>query len=125
MSFIPPSRAADQTADPPVDYRQQIRPILRQRCIACHGALKQEAGLRLDTAELAIQGGDSGPAIVRGDVAASILVDRISASDAAERMPPEKEGAPLSAEQITLLRSWIAAGAAAPADEQPEADPKA
>ena len=54
-----------------------------------------------------------------------MIIDRVSATDIAERMPPEKEGSPLSAEQISLLRSWIAAGAAAPADEQPEADPKA
>jgi len=113
-------RAADD-----VDYLQQIRPILRERCFACHAALKQEGGLRLDTAALAIKGGDSGPVIVPGDASKSRIVDRVSAADIAERMPPEKEGAPLSAEQIALLRSWIAAGAAAPADEQPDADPKA
>ena len=57
-----------RAADEPVDYLKQIRPILRERCIACHGSLKQEGGLRLDTAALAIKGGDSGPVIVPGDV---------------------------------------------------------
>jgi Protein of unknown function (DUF1553)/Protein of unknown function (DUF1549)/Planctomycete cytochrome C len=111
-------------ADEPADYLKQIRPILRERCIACHGSLKQEGGLRLDTAELAIKGGDSGSVIIRGDVSKSLIISRISATDVAERMPPENEGAPLSAEQILLVRDWIAAGAAAPADEQPETDPK-
>ncbi len=120
LSISNPSRAADA----PADYLRQIRPILRERCIACHGSLKQEGGLRLDTAELAIQGGDSGPVILRGDVAKSLIISRVSATDVDERMPPESQGSPLSAEQISLLRSWIAAGAAAPADEQPEADPQ-
>src|SRR5207302_1241107 len=54
---------AVSAADDRVDYVKQIRPILRERCVACHGVLKQEAGLRLDTAALAIKGGDSGTAI--------------------------------------------------------------
>ena len=62
--------------------------------------------------------------ILRGDVAKSLIIRRVSATDVAERMPPESQGSPLSAEQISLMRSWIAAGAAAPADEQPEADPQ-
>ena len=36
-------------ADEPIDYVKQIKPVLRERCFACHGALKQEGGLRLDT----------------------------------------------------------------------------
>lgn len=113
-----------QASDEAADYLKQVKPLLRERCYACHGALKQEAGLRLDTAAFAERGGDSGPAIKRGDVAASLLLYRVSASDAAERMPPEEEGEPLSAEQIALLRHWIAAGAQAPQAEQPEVDPR-
>ncbi|MFP6765594.1 MAG: DUF1553 domain-containing protein [Planctomycetaceae bacterium] len=105
------------------DYRKQIRPLLRQRCVACHGALRQEAGLRLDTVALMLAGGDSGPAIVRGDVANSLLLKRVSATDMDERMPPEKEGEALSAAQIKLIRDWITAGAPAPKDEQPDASP--
>jgi mono/diheme cytochrome c family protein len=108
--------------DDRVDYRTQIRPILRERCIACHGALKQQAGLRLDTAALAIKGGDGGAAIEPGDVDGSLLFLRVSASNASERMPPE--GEPLQPEQIAALRQWIAQNAEAPADEQPERDPR-
>jgi mono/diheme cytochrome c family protein len=111
-------------ADEPVDYLTQVKPILQQRCYACHGALKQEAGLRLDTAALAIKGGESGAAVVAGELAdSSILLKRVAATNAEERMPPSEEGEPLTAEQIELIRRWIAGGAKLPADEQPEADP--
>lgn len=107
-----------------IDYLAQIKPLLRERCYTCHGALKQEAGLRLDTAASALRGGDSGPAAVKGDAAASLLLARVTAADVAERMPPEFEGEPLSAEEVAKLRDWIAAGAPAPQEEQPELDPR-
>jgi hypothetical protein len=106
----------------PIDYSRDIKPILKERCFACHGALKQEAELRLDTAALISKGGDSGPAIKAGDAADSLLLARVSADDEAERMPPE--GMPLSTAQIALLRAWIEQGAIAPADEKPEEDPQ-
>ncbi|QDU36354.1 Chromosome partition protein Smc [Maioricimonas rarisocia] len=109
-------------ADGPVNYETDIKPILRARCYACHGALKQEGSLRLDTARTSIAGGDSGPAIVAGDPAGSLLIERIAADDEFDRMPPE--GKPLTAEQIDLIRRWIAQGAQAPADERPEEDPR-
>ena len=107
-------------ADERVNYMEQIKPILRERCFACHGALKQEGSLRLDTAALAIKGGDSGAAIKPGDVKASLLLKRVAASDAGERMPPE--GEPLKPEQIAALRNWIIQKAEAPPDEQSERD---
>lgn len=109
-------------ADGPVEYLRQIKPVLAERCFACHGAIKQESGLRLDTAALAIQGGDSGAAITPGDADASLLIERVTASDDSQRMPPE--GEPLKPEQIGALRTWIDQNAAAPADEQPERDPR-
>ncbi len=105
----------------PVDYARDIKPILKERCYACHGALKQKAKLRLDTAAHALAGGKTGPAIEPGKPAASLLVERVSDTDDRSRMPPE--GKPLTAEQIALLKAWIEQGAKAPKDEQPEADP--
>ncbi|MBA3484163.1 MAG: DUF1549 domain-containing protein, partial [Pirellulales bacterium] len=110
------------SADEGVDYLQSIKPVLHERCTACHGALKQEAGLRLDTAALAKKGGDSGPAITPGDAESSRLIQRVAALDAAERMPPE--GKPLTPEQIAALRAWIVQEAPAPADEAPEQHPR-
>jgi mono/diheme cytochrome c family protein len=119
-SFSPTDLASADNGD--VDYLQQIKPIFHERCTACHGALKQEAGLRLDTATLAIKGGDSGPTITPGNAASSLLIQRVSANDESERMPPE--GKPLAPEQITALRSWVAQDAPAPTDEEPEQDPR-
>jgi hypothetical protein len=103
-------------------YVDTIKPLLKQRCYACHGALKQEAGLRLDTVQFIKSGGDSGPAIHPGDGAGSLLVHRASATDTT-RMPPEHEGERMEAEQLDLLRRWINEGAPAPAQETPEPDP--
>jgi mono/diheme cytochrome c family protein len=105
-------------------YSGKIRPLLAKACFSCHGSLKQEAGLRLDTVDLLALGGDSGPAIVRGDAAASLIVERVADQDPDSRMPPEGEGEPLTTEQVEMLRTWIAAGAPAPAGEEPEADPR-
>jgi mono/diheme cytochrome c family protein len=104
-----------------VDYLKQVKPLLEARCYSCHGALKQKGKLRLDTASLAIKGGDSGPAVVAGDPAKSELLVRVQAKGG-DRMPPEHEGEPLTGPQVELLRKWIAAGAPHPADEKPEAD---
>ena len=106
----------------PVDYLRDIKPVLRERCVACHGALQQQAELRLDTVKSMLQGGDSGVALVPGKPEESLLLERIAAQDPSIRMPPE--GEPLTSEQLARFRTWIADGAAAPAEEHPEADPR-
>ena len=106
----------------PVDYLKDVKPVLVARCYSCHGALKQEAKLRLDTAEFIRKGGKHGPAIVPGKPAESLLLKKVSAPSLDERMPPEGEA--LHEPQIAGLRDWIAAGAIAPRDEQPESDPR-
>ena len=110
-------------AEPAVDYLTQVKPLLRARCYSCHGALKQKGGLRLDTVELMLKGGDSGAVIEHDPAKQSELIARVSTSDLSVRMPPEHEGEPLSVEQVELIKQWIAAGVSAPADETPETDP--
>ncbi len=105
-----------------VDYAGRIKPLLQARCYACHGALKQKGGLRLDTAALAIRGGQGPAAIKPGDVEGSLLIERVSAEDESDRMPPDGEA--LRPSEVAALRAWIAQGARAPADEQPERDPR-
>ena len=109
-------------ADESVDYVRQIKPVLQARCYACHGVLKQEAGLRLDTAELAVKGSSSGVVVKPSDAAGSSLLHRVTATDESERMPPE--GEPLKPDEVAALRLWIAQGANGPADEVPERDPR-
>ena len=115
-------RADDAVAEQPVDYVKQIKPVLRERCYACHGALKQEAGLRLDTVALVTKGGENGAVVDVREAVQSLILKRVTATVESERMPPE--GEPLSAAQLGLLKAWIAQGAKGPADEQPERDPR-
>ncbi len=105
-----------------VDYEKEIKPLLKERCYACHGALKQKADLRLDTAAAMRKGGDGGD-ILADDPA--LLLERVTTTDKDDRMPPEGEGSMLNTEQVAKLKAWITAGAPAPANEQPEADPRA
>ncbi len=115
---ISSARAADR-----VDYARQVKPILTARCFACHGALKQESGLRVDTARAMLAGGEGGPAVVPGSAGESPLIDRVC-GEGGDRMPPTSEGVGLAADQIAVLRAWIEQGARAPADETPEPDPR-
>ncbi len=103
-------------------YEKTVKPILQSRCFACHGALKQEAGLRLDTAAAMLVGGDSGAAIVAGRAMDSLLLNRVTSKEDGERMPPEGEH--LKPEQIEAIQQWITSGAKAPENETPEEDPR-
>jgi hypothetical protein len=105
-----------------VDYLRDVKPVLKQRCFACHGALKQQAKLRLDSVALMRAGGRHGPAVVPGSAGGSLLIKRVTHPDESSRMPPL--GKPLTEAQLTLLRAWIDQGAPAPSDEKPEEDPR-
>ncbi|HIF33565.1 MAG TPA: DUF1553 domain-containing protein [Planctomycetaceae bacterium] len=105
----------------PVDYTRDVKPLLRQHCYACHGGLKQKGGLRLDTGSAARMGGDSGPAIVAGNIPKSLLLHALT-GEAGFKMPPKEQGATLSVDEIDVIRRWIVAGAHSPDNEQPEAD---
>ncbi|MED6335173.1 MAG: DUF1549 domain-containing protein, partial [Planctomycetota bacterium] len=101
----------DPVADPAVDFRREIEPVLAARCVKCHGPDKQKEGLRLDQRTAAFRGGDSGePGIVPGDSAGSELFRRINPTDELDRMPPK--GEPLSTDEIALIQRWIDEGAA-------------
>ena len=115
---------APATCEADADYERDIKPLFAKKCGACHSALAQEAELRLDAGSLIHEGGESGQVIVPGEAASSLLIERITAEDAADRMPPEGEGEPLTPEQVELVRSWIDGGAAFPDDEAIPADPR-
>ena len=85
------------------DYTRDIKPLLRERCSSCHGPLKQKGDLRLDAGRL-----------ISRERHVDILA-RITSHDEEERMPPE--GPRLSANQVALVRAWIAAGAPYPESE--------
>lgn len=114
-----PAQATDR-----VDYQRDIKPLLEHKCIACHGALQQQAGLRLDAGQLIHAGGESGTVLSAGKADASLLIDRVTATDATLRMPPDGEGEPLTALQVEILKRWINQGAEYPEDEAIPDDPK-
>lgn len=101
-------------AGPQVDYNRDIRPILAKNCYACHGPDEAHRArkLRLDQREAAIKPLKNGNiAIAPGDLAKSELLRRVTAEDAAERMPPQNTGVRLTPAQIALLKLWIEQGA--------------
>jgi mono/diheme cytochrome c family protein len=101
-----------------VDFAQDVRPILAQRCYACHGPDQHKGGLRLDGKLKALQGGNSGPAIVPGKSGESLLVDLVAGLDEGQVMPPK--GPRLTPEQVDTLRRWIDQGASWPGSESDE-----
>ena len=97
-----------------LSYNRDIRPILAENCLDCHGqdAQARKGGLRLDVREDALKGGKSGdPAIVPGKPSASSLITRVEMHDGDDLMPPPKTGKRLTPEQIATLRQWISSGA--------------
>ena len=92
-------------------YLTDIKPILQARCYACHGVLKQEGELRLDTGAALRSATDNG----------AVVLERISSSDEELRMPPI--GEPLTLEEIDKFKQWVAGGAESPANESAESDP--
>jgi hypothetical protein len=107
--------AEPQSKAAPIDYLSQVKPLLAEKCYSCHGTLKQESELRLETVDLMRTGGDSGPAVQPGKSADSLLLQRISSRDA-DQMPPRGEGSPLKPDQVRVIKKWIEEGCNAPAE---------
>ena len=86
-------------------FDTHVAPLLARRCLDCHNAIDKKGGLNLASAEAALAGGETGPAIAPGKLDDSLLWQRV----ADEEMPPKH---PLPAAEQETLRAWIAAGAA-------------
>ncbi len=100
---------------PPVDFVRDIEPILRNRCIECHGSSKQKGGLRLDRRADALKGGDSGRLVVAKNPDQSVIFQRITHKDDELRMPAK--GEKLGDDQIASVRRWIEEGAVWPKED--------
>ena len=108
------SSDAPERAAASIDFDRDIRPVLSDKCFTCHGpdAEARKARLRLDIeedAKAALRSG--GHAIVAGAPEDSELIYRVATDDPFDRMPPEETGKVVSAEEVQLLRRWIAEGA--------------
>ena len=97
-------------------FERHVRPVLVESCYSCHSAEaeKSKGGLRVDTAEALLAGGDSGPSIVPGAPENSLLIKAILYTDDEPRMPPESKGGKLPIEAIRALTEWVAMGAPDP-----------
>jgi hypothetical protein len=96
-------------ADHKIDFSKEVKPIFEASCVKCHGRGKDKGGLRIDTRETLLKGSDSGPVIVPGKSADSLLIALVQGFDPDSVMP--KKGSRLTREQIGVLRAWIDQGA--------------
>jgi len=97
----------------PVRFNRDIRPILSDKCLNCHGpdSGTREGDLRLDDETDAKLDRGGYAAIVPGQASASELIRRITSDDESEQMPPSESGKHLTAKEIELLKRWVAEGA--------------
>src|SRR5438128_5912025 len=95
---------------PRLDYGRDVRPILSENCFHCHGqdSKKRMADLRLDSFEGAVADRGGRRALAPGKPEASLIFQRITAENKAVRMPPLSSNRSLTADQIGILKRWIA-----------------
>jgi hypothetical protein len=107
---------ADQPEAAGVEFfEKQIRPLLVQRCLKCHGAKDDiEGGLSLASKSLILKGGETGPAAVTGKADASLMIQAIGYADEL-RMPPDGK---LPQREIDLLTKWVQSGMPWPEEKE-------
>ncbi len=101
----------EENSDREIFFEQHVRPVLVEQCSGCHGATKQEGGLRVDSREALVAGGDTDPAIIAGDDDSLLL--RVVRRDGDLKMPPDR---PLPERDIRSLEMWVKSGAVWPVE---------
>jgi WD40 repeat protein len=99
-----------------VDFEREVVPFLRDNCLSCHCKTTTKGGLNMETPELMVKGGDTGPAVKPGHGAESLLLQAAAHQDDDLKMPPRDNKAKaknLTPQQLALLRLWIDQGAKA------------
>jgi Protein of unknown function (DUF1553)/Protein of unknown function (DUF1549)/Planctomycete cytochrome C len=87
-------------------FEARVRPVLARHCFECHGPKKQKSGLRLDSRSALFRGGDSGPVVVAGDPANSLLVQAVRQKGAL-KMPPKGK---LPPQAVEVIATWVKMG---------------
>ena len=103
-----PTRTSVAAADP---YLDVVQPLLEQRCGTCHNDDKRKGGFSVGSYDSTLVGGDTGRAIVPGNLEASELIYRTGLPPDDEAFMPAEGKTPLTAEQVEILRWWVGAGA--------------
>lgn len=91
-------------------FEKHVRPLLIEKCSECHSSkTEKNGGLSVDSKEMILRGGDSGPAVDLADTDTSLFLRAIEYRDPKLQMPPDGK---LDADQIQMLRDWIRTGMA-------------
>ena len=108
------SLAGADSHETPLSFNRDIRPILADKCLKCHGPDSQarKGKLRLDVRDDAVAPHEFTTPIVPGRPDASEVILRITTTESDDQMPPADSGPPLTAAEKATLRRWIAEGAA-------------
>ncbi len=118
LAFVASAAGVGQLppASPSYDFDKDIKPILEANCVRCHGEKRQKSDFRLDTRQGLVRGGEENEKVfIAGHSDKSPLIRQVAGLVPDLQMPPVKDGPPLTAKQIGLLRAWIDAGATYPA----------
>ena len=120
ISLHKPGQTASATTHK-LDFNDDVQPILASNCYSCHGPDPQmrKGGLRLDSYEALMSGGQDGAVITPGKPDTSMLVQRITLPPDHKQFMPAEGKPPLRPEQITWIKAWIAAGASPTATSVP------
>jgi len=102
---------ATPQAAPNSFYTVRVAPLFQTHCVSCHGERRQKAALRLDSYAYALRGGRHGAVIRPGDAKDSELMERITLPPSDDRAMPPEGKTPLSPDDVTVIRLWIAADA--------------
>ncbi len=111
-----PIEIAPLSRTTPVDFVKEIEPFLRDNCLSCHCKTTTKGGLNMETPELMIKGGDTGPGIAPGKAAESLLLKAAAHQDDDLKMPPRDNKAKaknLTPQQLAVFKLWIDQGAKA------------
>jgi hypothetical protein len=122
LVFTPaPATAAPPPAKKPISFINDVAPIFKENCFACHDAKKRKGKLDITTYQNLRKGGENDDPITPGDPSESRLYELITAKKG-KRMPPKESGEPLSKEQVAVVKEWIQQGAKLDAGLTPQAD---
>lgn len=116
LAISAPSFAANLDPAAVQFFESKIRPLLAENCYQCHGPEKQKGGLRLDSRNALIQGGELGTVLVPGKTEESLIIKAVGYKDADLQMPPKKK---LTDRQVADLTQWVKMGAPWPGDDKP------
>lgn len=116
---VPSAHALD--AKKPVSFINDVAPILKENCFACHDAKKKKGKLDMTTYENFRKGGTKDDPVTPGQPSDSVLIDLLTGKGSL-RMPPKENGDPLPAEKIALIAKWIKEGAKLDKGLDPKAD---